>query len=167
MRHVTVGMLTITAVILGVCLPGAAQTTTKADDLVKRAVTALQANDQTALSAMTIDQGEFKKYVWSTMTPPSNTSADKYYVTYRQVNEVGVKEAAAALAGKNWEVAKVDLGAPKKKGKEYQLFGSPVITLRDESGQEKAFYLIGGLLEKDGAYKVTSFYVSPSLKASK
>ena len=27
--------------------------------------------------------------------------------------------------------------------------------------------LVGGLLERDGVYKVTTFYVSPSLRASK
>ena len=167
MRHLTIQVLLITAGVFGVCRPSTAQTTGTADDLVKRAVAALQANDQQALAALSIDQGEFKKYVWSNMAQPTNTSADKYYVTHRKVSEVGINEATTALAGKKWTVVKVNLDAPKKKGKGYQLFGSPQITLRDDAGQENTLRLIGGLLERDGAYKVTSFYVSPSLKASK
>ena len=41
------------------------------------------------------------------------------------------------------------------------------MTLRDEGGQEKTVKIIGGLLERDGAYKVTTYYVSPSQRASK
>ena len=76
-------------------------------------------------------------------------------------------ESNVALAGKKWEVVKVNLGPPQRKSKGFQLFGAPSVTLRDESGQERTMRLVGGLLELDGAYKVTSYYVSPSLRASK
>jgi hypothetical protein len=39
--------------------------------------------------------------------------------------------------------------------------------MRDESGQEKSVRLVGGLLERDGVYRVTTFYVNPSLRASR
>jgi hypothetical protein len=150
--------------------PSLAQSTGAADDLVKRVVSALAANDQPALSKLGIDQSEFKKYVWPTLAAQmsgSNTSADKYYVTYQKVNQVGVTEATTELAGKRWEVVKVSLEPAKKKGKGYQIFGSPLITLRDDGGQEKSVRLVGGLLELDGVYKVTSYYLSPSLRATK
>ena len=170
MRNLAIQTLLIAVGLVGAYRPSLAQSTGTADDLVKRVVSALAANDQPALSKLSIDQSEFKKYVWPTLAAQmsgSNTSADKYYVTYQKVNQVGVTEATTELAGKKWEVVKVSLEPAKKKGKEYQLFGSPLITLRDDGGQEKSVRLVGGLLELDGAYKVTSYYVSPSLRASK
>ena len=170
MRNIAIQTLLIGVGLVGACRPSLAQSTGTADDLVKRVVSALAANDQPALSKLGIDQSEFKKYVWPTLAAQmsgSNTSADKYYVTYQKVNQVGVTEATTELAGKKWEVVKVSLEPAKKKGKGYQLFGSPLITLRDDGGQEKSVRLVGGLLELDGVYKVTSYYVSPSLRASK
>ena len=94
-------------------------------------------------------------------------SADKYYPTYQKANQVGITEASTILAGKKWEVVKVDLQPAQRKGKGFQVFGSPLVTLRDDSGQEKNVRLVGGLLERDGVYKVTTYYVSPSLRAGK
>ena len=97
----------------------------------------------------------------------SNISADKYYPTYRKVSQVGIAEANTTLAEKKWEVVKVNLETPQRKGKGFQLFGAPLVTLREEGGPEKTVRFVGGLLERDGAYKVTTYYVSPSLRASK
>jgi hypothetical protein len=44
---------------------------------------------------------------------------------------------------------------------------APLITLRDESGQEKTTRLLGRLLERDGAYKVTNYDVSPAQMAQR
>lgn len=147
-----------------------AQSIGTAEDVLRQAVSALATNDQPALNKLSIDQSEFKKYVWPALAVQmsgSNTSADKYYPTYQKVSQVGITESNTALAGKKWEVVKVNLGQPQRKSKEFQLFGAPSVTLRDESDQEQTMRLVGGLLERDGSYKVTSYYVSPSLRASK
>jgi hypothetical protein len=114
--------------LAGACRPSLGQSTGAATDLVRRAVSALAANDQAALSKMSIDQSEFKKYVWPMLAAQmsgSNTSADKFYVTYQKVNQVGVTEATTELAGKKWDGVGVSLEPARKKGKDYQLFGSP------------------------------------------
>jgi hypothetical protein len=147
-----------------------AQSTGTAEDVLRQAASALAANDQPALNKLSIDQSEFKKYVWPALAVQmsgSNTSTDKYYPTYQKVSQVGITESNTALAGKKWEVVKVNLGPPQRKSKGFQLFGAPSVTLRDESGQEKTMRLAGGLLERDGAYRVTSYYVSPSQRASR
>ena len=94
-------------------------------------------------------------------------SADKYYPTYQKASQVGIALARTDLAGKKWELVKVSLDPPQRKGKDFQLFGPPQITLRAENGEEKTIRIVGGLLEKDGAYKVTTYYVSPSQKSPK
>ena len=155
--------------VLALYDPATAQTTSTVEDLMRRVISGLESNDQQALNALSIDQNEFKKYVWPALPAQSgsNNSAEKYYPTFLKVSQVGISETASALAGGKWEVVKVEMEPAKKKGKGYQLFGSPLITLRSSTGQEKPVRLVGGLLERDGVYKVTSYYVSPSLRASK
>ena len=150
--------------------PSTAQTNGAVDEVIRQAVSALGSNDQFALDKLSIDAAEFKKYLWPALAvhmSGSDISADKYYPTYRKVSRVGITEANTTLAGKKWEVVKVNLEPPQRKGKGFQLFGAPLVTLRDEGGQQQTVRLVGGILERDGAYKVTSYYVSPSLRASK
>jgi hypothetical protein len=58
--------------------PSLAQSTGTADDLVKRVVSALAANDQPALSKLGIDQSEFKKYVWPTLAAQMSGSNTEF-----------------------------------------------------------------------------------------
>ena len=148
--------------------PSMAQSNGAVEEVIRQAVSALAANDQPALDKLTIDQSEFKKYVWPGLaTGMTGVSADKYYPTFQKVSQVGIAEASTMLAGKKWQVVKVATEPAQKRGKGYQLFSAPLITLRDESGQEKTMRLVGGLLEREGAYKLTSYYVSPSQRASR
>jgi len=170
MRVLAIKTFLITLGLVGTCQPSIAQNKETAEDVLRQVVSALGTNDQAALSKLSIDQSEFKKYMWPVLAvnmSGSNTSADKYYPTFQKVSQVGVDEAKSALAGKNWAVVKVSLEPPQRKGKGFQILGPPLITLRDEGGQEKTSRLVGGLLEREGVYRVTSYYVSPSQRASK
>ena len=170
MRSFVKGLLSIVVGLGGTCLISMAQSTGSADGVIRQVLSALADNDQAALTKLSVDQPEFKKYVWPGLAAQmsgSNMSADKYYPTFQKVNQVGIAEAGAILAGKKWQVVKVDLQPAQRKGKGFQVLGPPLVALRDESGQERTVRLVGGLLERDGAYKVTSYYVSPSLKAGK
>jgi hypothetical protein len=163
-------MLSIAMGLAGAYHLSMAQSTGSAEDVLRQAVSALAGNDQAALTKLTIDQPEFKKYLWPALAmnmSTSNMSADKYYPTYQKANQAGIAETSTILAGKKWQVVKVDLQPVPRKGKGFQVYGPPLVTLRDESGQEKTVKLVGGLLERDGVYKVTTFYLSPSLRASK
>ena len=148
--------------------PCTAQNGGTPEETLRQAVSALAADDQAAIAKLSSDQVEFKKFVCPTMQARmSNTTAAQYYTTHQKVSQVGVDEAKAALAGKKWEVVKVIIESAQRNGKDFQLFGSPAITVRDEGGQEKTVRLVGGLLDRGGVYKITTYYVSPSLKASK
>jgi hypothetical protein len=166
MRSFVKRMLLITVGLGGTYHLSMAQSTGSAEDVIRQAVAALAGNDQAALTKLSVDQPEFKKYLWPGFVT-SNMSADKYYATYQKANQVGITEASSMLAGKKWQVVKIDLQPAQRKGKGFQVLGPPLVTLRDESGQEKAVKLVGGLLERDGVYKVTTFYVSPTVRASK
>ena len=169
MRTFAKWMLLIAVGFTGAYHPSMAQSTGTAEDLLRQVVSALAANDQPALNKLSVNQSEFKKYVWPKLAflmSGSNTSSDKYYPTYQKGSQVGITEASTTLAGKKWEVVKVKVEPPQRKGKGFQLFGPPRVTLRDASGQERTIKLVGGLLEREGVYKVTTYYVSPSERAS-
>ena len=170
MSSLGIRMLSIAMGLAGAYHLSMAQSKGSPEDVLQQAVSALAGNDQAALTKLAIDQPEFKKYLWPALAmnmSGSNMSADKYYLTYQKVNQAGIAEASAILAEKKWQVVKVDLQPAQRKGKGFQVLGPPLVTLRDESGQEKTVKLVGGLLERDGVHKVTTFYVSPSLRASK
>ncbi|HZT69414.1 MAG TPA: hypothetical protein VFC10_06665 [Terriglobia bacterium] len=160
----------IAVAVMGTVRPSSAQTAGAADETIQQAVAALAAKDDGTLSKLSIEQTEFKKYIWPALAVQmtgTNTNADKYYPTYQKVSQVGITEANTTLAGKKWEVVKVSLEPAQRKGKGFQVFGPPTVTIRDETGQEKTVKIVGGLLERDGAYKVTTYYVSPSQRAAK
>jgi len=162
--------LLIAVGLAATCRSSIAQGTATAEDVLRQVVAALSGNDQAALTKLTIDQPEFKKYLWPALAmnmSTSNMSADKYYPMYQKANQAGIAEASIILAGKKWQVVKVDLQPAQRKGKGFQVLGPPLVTMRDESGQEKSVRLVGGLLERDGVYRVTTFYVNPSLRASR
>ena len=170
MRGLVKRMLLIALGLVGACAPTTAQSTGSAEDVIRQVVSALAGNDQAGLTKLTIDQPEFKKYLWPALAmnmSTSNMSADKYYPMYQKANQAGIAEASTILAGKKWQVVNVDLQPAQRKGKGFQVLGPPLVTLRDESGQEKTVKLVGGLLERDGVYQVTTFYVNPSLRAAK
>ncbi len=169
MRIWTSAVLMALALVAGL-RPSSAQSAGPADETIRQVVAALGTKDQVTLSKLSIDQAEFKKYIWPALAVQmigSNTNAEKYYPTYEKVSEVGITEANTTLDGKKWELVKVSMDPVQRKGKGFQVFGPPTLTLRDESGQEKTVMIIGGLLERDGTYKVTSYYVSPSRRAAK
>ena len=60
--------------------PSMAQSTGTAEDVLRQAVSALAANDQPALNKLSINQSEFKKYVWPGLAAQmsgSNSRADQ------------------------------------------------------------------------------------------
>ena len=72
--------------------PSMAQSTERAEDVCRQVVSALAGNDQAALTKLSVDQPEFKKYVWPGVYPISNMSADKYYPTFQKASQVGITE---------------------------------------------------------------------------
>jgi len=168
MSSFTRGVFAVITVRMGTSRLAPAQSTASAEDVLRQVVSALVAKDQSALNKLTVDQSEFVKFVWPVLAPRmTGMKGDKYYATYRKTSDVGIAEAAATLGSRKWTLVKSTFEPTRYKGKGYKLFGPALVTLRDEAGQENTFKLVGGLLERDGGYKVTTYYVSPSQRTSK
>lgn len=133
------------------------------DALVKQVFAALERKDSAALQQLSISQDDFKKFVWPTFTaPPTGTNAEKFYKMYTASSDVGIDEYLKQYGGRKVEVLKVTLNPPSKQTKSYRLMPGAQIALRDESGQEKTVTMLGSVLERDGHYKVATYYVRPS-----
>ncbi len=128
--------------------------------LMKQVFAALEHKDSAALQQLTITPEEFKKFVWPSFNPPpTGTNAEKYYKLYSASNGVGIDEYLKQYGGRKVEVLKVTLNPPSKKSKNYTLAPGAQIALRDDSGQEKTVRMLGTVLERDGRYKVATYYV--------
>lgn len=134
-----------------------------AEALAKQVFAALERKDSAALQQLSIDQADFKKFVWPTITPrPTETSADKFYKMYSTSSGVGIAQYLEQYGGHKIEVLNVTLNPPNRQTKSYRLLPGAQIALRDENGREKTVNMLGGVLERDGRYKVTTYYVRPS-----
>ena len=56
----------------------------------------------------------------------------------------------------------VTFNPPSKQTKSYRLLPGAQIALRDETGQKKTIAILGSVLERDGRYKVATYYVRPA-----
>jgi hypothetical protein len=151
-------VLTLVAASFAQSSKGASQ-----EEFLKQVLSALVVNNEKALSDLTISKEDFKKYVWpNIMTrvshPGDGMTPDKFYDTYKETSQVGIKQDSQQLGGTKWEVVKVTPGTIQKKAKDYTLFLAPEVVVRDPSGQQKTIHLVGGMLERAGELKVTSYF---------
>lgn len=56
----------------------------------------------------------------------------------------------------------MDLGEPKTQKKGYRLFSAPLVTIKDETGQQRQVRLVGGILDREGTFKVKTYYFPPA-----
>ncbi len=169
MRKLALYTFAVAAALNAVGFVLAAEQLSSAEGFVKEVVAAIGNRDQAALGKLAIDQAEFKRYIWPSIArrvSGGNMNADKYFTVYQKSSQVGMTEGMESLGGHRWEVVKIS-AEPGAKGKGYQVYNAPVITLRDDGGKETSLRFIGGMLERDGAFKVTTFYVSPTQRAAK
>jgi len=44
-------------------------------------------------------------------------------------------------------------------------FSGPTVTVRDETGQQRTVYVVGGIVEFGGVYKVSTYSLTPDQQA--
>jgi hypothetical protein len=134
-------------------------TASSPENLVKQVLAGLETKDEQALKRLVVSQTEFRKYVWPTLAASvGNVTAEKYFVTYMQTNDVGLADRLKSLGGQKWELVKVSLG-PERKGKGYRIIRGTEAVLRNAAGEEKTFPIAGAVLDEGGAYKVATYYL--------
>lgn len=137
------------------------------EELVTAVLKALETRNTESLKALALSQDEIKRFVWPAVSvnmTGAGMNADKFAAGYETSNQLGLTSALSEFGGKKLELVKVEMPAPQKKSGTTTLFPAPSIRVRDESGQEKTVRIVGGILDQNGSYKVTTYYVSPGIR---
>lgn len=151
------------AVCLLISIPAAQAQSRTPEELVTSVLKALEANNTESLKVLAISQDEVKKFVWPAVSvnmAGAGMNADKFATGYETSNQAGLKSVLSEFGGKKLDLVKVEMPTPQKKAGTTTLFPAPTIRVRDESGQEKTVRIVGGILDQNGLYKVTTYYVS-------
>lgn len=137
-----------------------------AEDLMKNVLKAIETNDRQALKSHLVSDQDVKDFVWPSISGVlrSSMNADQYVQTNARNSDAGLTDMLNKFGGKKWMFVNLTLPEPKKKGQGYQIFDAPLLTVRDQLGMESSVRIVGGILERRGIYKVTSYYVSPTAK---
>ncbi len=152
------------------------QAPTSPVDLIGKVTSALEGRDQEALATLTITKAEFKEYVWPTLVLTRLTGdekdLDRFYSQYRTESDAAMASLLQHYAGQKLRVVRIailtDRVVPSKKKKEkptpqrYELLGGPNVTVRHEDGHEEVIRLVGGLLQHDGIWHVTTYEMAPN-----
>jgi hypothetical protein len=157
---------------LVVCLPGlaVAQSPAKdADSLALQVLSALAVKNQQVLESLSIDQTKIKKYIWPTVASRVSSgtmNAEKFAAMYSTSSRAALTEHLTENGGKKLELVKVSMDPPKQY-KGYRLLPNPEVTVRSEDGQEQTLKLGSALLEREGTFRVASYYRAPTVARPK
>ena len=148
---------------LVVCLGSAApaQTAATAEDLIKQVLSGFEAKDQPALLRLAIDRAEYKAYIWPRVSASTNAKFEKFYADHKQGSDFGLSDSLRRYGGQKWQLVKVNLGPAISQGKGYRVLSAPTVTVRSQDGAETAIRPVGGLVEHDGSFKVSTYFVRP------
>ncbi len=137
-----------------------------AEDLIKNVLKSVETNDRQSFKGYVVSDQDIKSFVWPNLSGVlrSSMNVDQYLQTSAKSSDAGLAELLIKFGGKKVTLVKLMLPEPKKKGQGYQLFDGPLVTIRDEAGSESSTRIVGGLLERGGIYKVTTYYVSPTTR---
>ena len=133
-----------------------------AEDLIKQVLAGFETNDQSALSHLTLNEAEYEAYVRPKVSANNpGAKLTKFYTLYRQISNGGLTEGLKRYGGRRLQLVKLKLGPAISQGKHYRLLSAAVVTVRDSDGIEKRIRPVGALLEHDGAFKVSTYFVTP------
>ncbi len=154
-------------VCLLVLIPIASAQSRTPEDLMSQVLKALETKDESAMKAAAITNDEVKKFIWPAVAQNisgNGMNADKFSARYAETSGLGLSTVFADFGGHSWQLVKVAMEPAQKQSKSYRLFPAPLLTIRDEGGQERTIRLVGGILEQAGTYKVSTYYVTSGKK---
>jgi hypothetical protein len=134
--------LSTTALLVCLGLSASAQTATTTEDLVKQVLAGLELNSHTALERLTINEAEYRKYIWPTIST-NNPGArfEKYFAMYQKASNDALAAAIKEHNGQKLQFVKVTAGQPIRQGKGYRL--SSTVDHRSHSGWNREDDQIG------------------------
>lgn len=111
-------------------------------------------------SALTISEAECKAYIWPKVSPSNGAKFEKFYSQYKQGSEAGLVDAVKQLGGQKWLLVKIEPGAVISQGRSFRVLSAPAVAVRTSDGVEKVIRQVGPILEQNGSFKVSTYYVT-------
>jgi hypothetical protein len=143
------------------------QSPTSPSELMRQVVHALELRNEHTLKALAITKADFKRFVWPSLSRTLlrlGMNVDTFYLTTVKESESGLASTLSAWGGRKMEVIEVAELTPERhptRRKRFRAFSGPAVTIRDESGQQRTLHLVGGIIELDGVYKVSTYSLAP------
>ena len=100
----------------------------------------------------------------SRTVPKLGINVDTFFSMSLKESESGLASTLSALGGRKLEVIEVAELTPERhpiRRKRFRAFSGPAVTIRDESGQQRTLHLVGGIIDLDGVYKVSTYSLAP------
>ena len=162
----TLALVVVTAAI------GFPETPRTPTDLIGQVFNALERRDERTLKALAITRSDFKKFIWPSL---SQTVIGRLGINADTLYLVSVKESGTGLAltSKEYGGRKLSLiqispltgeRRPIHRKRRFSAYAGPVVTMRDENGNERTVQVVGGVVEIGGVYKVSTYSLAPDQK---
>jgi hypothetical protein len=130
------------------------------NELCKEALEKVALKDAKALEALALNADEFKKYYW----PYSKWSKPEIRMPFEFIWGDLHQKSSFALAGvlgkyggKKLEFISVRFSEETVSYSEAKVHGAPVLTVRNEEGEEGEVKIFGAVFELNGHYKIFSY----------
>ena len=149
-------------------LPALAQSATPLA-LLEQVLNALETNDTQALKAASISKGEFNRFLWPSVRRTvtlMGMTADTFYSMCRRESDAALARMLVDFKGREAKIVRIDDLVPErhpKRRRHYRAYYGPAVTIR-LGDTEKSVHLVGGIIEHDGIFKVTTYSLSPDQK---
>jgi hypothetical protein len=145
-----------------------AQSPSNPPELMQQVFSALERRDEPGLKALAITKSEFKKFIWPTLSRTVvgklGLKADALYAMSVKESDIGLALTLKEYGGRKWNVIQIASLTPEHhpiRRKRLRAYSSPGVTIRDANGNERTVYVVGGIVELGGVYKVSTYSLSP------
>lgn len=129
-----------------------------ADELARRFLAAVRANDLDAVLELAITREEFDRYVWPELPAPTRgLPADFVWDTAYNRGQAKIHGAMAALGGRQLTLKELTFTGEIEEYPTFRLYRDSLLHLVDENGKLQVIRLFGSVIELDGQFKIYSF----------
>ncbi len=140
--------------------PALAHTFSSEDALAERVLGALAARDITALQALPLSEGEFRRVVWPELPASrqeANVPLDYAWRTLDQNSRGHLAETVHEHGGRRYHLVRVQFDGGSTPYRSFTVHRRARVVVRDATGEEHHLRLFGSVLERGREFKLFSY----------
>ena len=123
-------------------------------------VEALNQGDLSGLHQLRVSRKEYLSWIWpafSASRPPHNYPEDFAWSNLNTKSSRAVRRLVKRYGENSLTFVKLGFEQKTEEYKDFQLLRGTVLTITNNSGQQKTLKILGSVVEKDGRYKLLSY----------